>query len=395
MTSRERILAAISHQDVDYVPCSFMIFTGLLYNTADDVEFITRELDLGLDPVVEMANWRTDTTHEHPDLPGPPLRFHPEMQITDWVEDKPSIPVIHRRYDTPAGPLTAAVRWTEDWKAGARVPLFDDWGIPRAEKFLVETDEDLDRLPYVLTPLKPGSCRGELQEKTASRMAIARERGLATAGGLGVGLEAAAWLAGYEALALASYDRPEWLDRLVEILHVWNVSRMEAMLELGVDIFFRRGWYEGMDFLSPAQVRRYVLPSLQREARLAHDAGARFAYINTSGTMPILEMLIEAGVDVLVGVDPIQGKGTDMAAMRQQTAGRMALWGGVNGFITVERGSPDEVRAAVDLAMRTLGPNGFILSPVDNVSVLDAQAWSNVQALVAKWQELRTVSSVR
>jgi uroporphyrinogen-III decarboxylase len=388
MTSRERLMAAISHQSVDYVPCSFMIFSGLRSDSTDDVDFVRRELELGLDPVVELATWGSESARDHPDLPGPPIQFHPETRVTDWVEETTGGTIIHRRYDTPAGPLTAAVRWSEDWKAGPRVPLFDDWIIPRAHKFLVETDEDLDRLPYVLGPVRPESVDG-LRAMAEPKQALARDQRLLVSGGMGVGLEAAAWLCGCESAALALYDRPEWLGRLVALLHSWNVSRMEAMLSLGVDVFIRRGWYEGTDFLSPAHFQRFVLPSLRREVQLAHDAGAKFAYINTSGTMPILDMLMEAGVDVLVGVDPVQGKGTDMAQMRRQTQGRMALWGGVNGFVTVERGTAEEVREAVGVAMERLGPAGFILSPVDNVVDRSERSWENVHALLAAWRERR------
>ena len=37
---------------------------------------------------------------------------------------------------------------------------------------------------------------------------------------------------------------------------------------------------------------------------LAHQAGVKFGYIVTSKAMPLIEGIIEAGVDVLIGVDP-------------------------------------------------------------------------------------------
>jgi len=103
----------------------------------------------------------------------------------------------------------------------------------------------------------------------------------------------------------------------------------------------------------------------------------------------VLDQIVAAGVDVLVGVDPVQGKGTDMAAMKERTRGKLALWGGVNGFLTVERGTPEGIREAVKLALDTLGRDGFILSPVDNVRDMSEDAWINVRALVEAWQEMR------
>jgi hypothetical protein len=61
----------------------------------------------------------------------------------------------------------------------------------------------------------------------------------------------------------------------------------------------------------------------------------------------------------------------------------------VNGFVTMERGTQQQVRAAVREAMQALGPNRFILSPVDNVTGDSDQVWRNVEVLVETWKELR------
>ena len=79
----------------------------------------------------------------------------------------------------------------------------------------------------------------------------------------------------------------------------------------------------------------------------------------------------------------------DMVALKEQVGGRMCLWGGVNGFVTMERGSEDEVQEAVRNAVRILGPGGFILSPVDNVRDTSAHTWQNVRALIQAWKEIR------
>jgi hypothetical protein len=365
-----------------------MIFSGLRAKCADDLHFIREQVQMGLDVVVELAPWGSGAGPDNADLPGPPLRFHAGVQVRDWIEETPEGRLIHRRYETPTGPLTTTVRWTEDWRQGPSVPLFDDWVIPRATKPLVETEEDLDRLAYLLVSTDDKG-RQSLREAAAPKLALAREKGLLVSGGLGVGTDAAAWLCGHENIIWAAADRPAWLARLMDMLHHWNVQRMEAMLELGVDLFVRRAWYEGVDFLSPAQFRRFVLPGLTREVELARRAGAAFGYINTSGSTPLLPMLMEAGVDVLIGVDPVQGRGTDLAELRRVTKGRMALWGGVNGFITMERGSQEQVRAEVREALRVLGPDRFILSPVDNVAGDSDQVRRNVDALIETWKQLR------
>jgi uroporphyrinogen decarboxylase len=109
-------------------------------------------------------------------------------------------------------------------------------------------------------------------------------------------------------------------------------------------------------------------------------------YIITSNCMPLLDVLAESGVDVLIGVDPAAW---DLTVAKQTLGGKVCLWGGVNGHLTVEQGSPEEVRAEVRRAMQVLAPGGgFVLSPVDNVRENTPRARENVQALLDEWQRL-------
>jgi len=80
-----------------------------------------------------------------------------------------------------------------------------------------------------------------------------------------------------------------------------------------------------------------------------------------------------------------------MEAIRKKTAGRIALWGGVSGAVTVEMGKEEEIRAAVRHAIETLGPEGFILSPVDNITVDAPQTWHNLEVFIDEWKRSRGV----
>jgi len=95
---------------------------------------------------------------------------------------------------------------------------------------------------------------------------------------------------------------------------------------------------------------------------------------------------LELGVDSLVGVDPVQGK-ADLAEAKRRLGGSMCLWGGINGALTVGRGTPDEIGLAVAAAIRTLGPGGgFVLYPVDQLS--EDTPWASVEALISCWREM-------
>ena len=391
MTSRERMLGAMNHASVDHIPLCFMIFAAMKNRSRDGYDFVERQLEMGLDATVGIPTRPLDSSGDHRDLPGLPVSFHPDVGIREWREERPgeSHPVVlHKEYQTPAGTLTTEVNMTDDWPYGDHVPFFDDYLCPRSRKFLVEGREDLDALRYLLVPPSDDEVEAFRRQAEEDRD-FADGHGLLTTGGRGVGMDATAWLCGFRHMAISSIRQPAFVAELAEIIHEWNCHRMRVFLDGGVDLFMKRGWYEGTDFWSPALFRKFILPHLRREVQIAHDAGTKFGLIMTSGSMPLLEMLADADLDVLIGVDPVQGKGTDMPEMKRRLGGRVCLWGGVNGFITVETGTRAQVSAAVEEAVRAMGPRGFILSPVDNVRDDSPKAWENIGEMIETWKRVR------
>lgn len=381
--------AALACAETDYVPCSFMIFAALRARCQSDELFVRRQVAMGLDACVSTASWASARNPEHRDLPGIDLRYPPQVQVRQWREPRSGGPdLLHKEYHTPAGVLKTEVLETEDWPYPGHVPLMDDYLIPRAVRFPVRERADLAALRHLLAEPHPDDV-ATYRQRAVQAQAVAEELHLLLTGGMGVGMDAAAWLCGQQQLVFLAHDHPALVEELAEIIHEWNAARMREVLAGGVDLFVRRGWYEGTDFWSPPMYRRFILPWLTREVEMAHQAGARFGYINTSGTMGILPMVLEAGVDVLIGVDPVQGVGTDMRRMRATVGDRMALWGGVNGFVTVELGSDDEIRAAVRTALTELGPRGTILSPVDNIRDQSDETMRRVEVLIEAWRQWR------
>jgi uroporphyrinogen-III decarboxylase len=188
-------------------------------------------------------------------------------------------------------------------------------------------------------------------------------------------------------LMVLMMQQSDFVSELLEMIHVWNQKRMEVVLSAPVDLYIRRAWYEGVDFVTPGFYRDAILPRLQAEVDLAHEHGAKFGYICSSGTTPLLDDYLEAGIDVLIGIDPVQGTHTDLALIKEKLGDRVCLWGGVSGAVTVEMGTDEQVRTAVRAAIRALGPTGFILSPVDNITVDAPLTWHNIEVFINEWRD--------
>ena len=394
-SSRERLLAAIDGAPGAPAPCSFMIFRALWEQCRDEYDFALRQVEMGLDARVQLD-----------DLP---IRLAPEVEVEERVETSTEgPPLLHRVYRTRAGALHGVVKQTSDWPYGERAPLFDDYVTPRAVQHPVARPEHLEAVRALLAAPTDDDIAA-FREEAARRKAFAQDRGLLLTGGwksrrvvpgedralvgenggTGTVVDALMWLCGGTEPLLWAYDEPEFLAALIGAIEEWNHRRLEIHLDVGVDLLVRRAWYEGTDFWSPQLYRRFILPGLKREVEMAHQAGARYGYIITSGLLPIAEMLLEAGVDVIIGLDPGEGKGTTLEEAREAFGGRVSLWGGVSGPLVVEEGGEDDVRRAVEEALTALAPTGrFILSPVDNVRSDTEQARRNVQAFIETWRSL-------
>jgi hypothetical protein len=201
-----------------------------------------------------------------------------------------------------------------------------------------------------------------------------------------------AWLSGYEDIMVLSLTQPELIREYARVIHEWNLKQIEIYLDVSdAELIIRRAWYETTEFWTPEAYRTILAPFLKREVDLVHQAGRLFGLITTSAFLPILDDLLDTGIDVLIGLDPEEGKGTHLAGVKARFLAKgRALWGGVSGAMTVEQGTREETERAVRTALDTLGTEGgFILSPVDNVRVDTPRAWDNTQALIDAWKRWR------
>ena len=389
MNSRQRMLLAIDGQVADHIPCSFMSFSILRdKHNQDRLAAAKAELEMGLDAILFVPNASRWERKDHPDLRGLPVRFHPDVGTRIWQEGDAHTGRLFKEYQTPAGTLTTSVRLSEDWPHGEHIPFIDDYQIPRADQPLITSEAQLDALRYLLIPPQEDDILAFQKEFSAAK-AFADQNEVMLAGGWGVGMDMANWLCGMQNLMILMIESPDFVAQILELIHQWNMQRMRVILESGVDLFIRRAWYEGCDFVLPRFFKKEVLPRLKAEVDLAHEYGSKFGYICSSGTKPMLDFYPEAGFEVLIGIDPIQGTHTDMPLMKQKLGGQICLWGGVSAAVTVERGTQDEIRTAVRLAIETLGPQGLILSPVDNITVDDPQTWNNISIFIDEWQKYR------
>lgn len=407
LSPRDRLLAAIRYQDIDHIPLSFMIFTALKerlrrkHGRFDPLELVQAQLELGLDAMVDLRTFAPENKKiGHADAPGFPVHFSDSVKVKEWAEMKEDnmSPVLYKKYETPAGELNVIVNQTDDWPYGnavsgdVHVPFMDDYLAPRSRKYLVDERSCLKALAFLLQDPNPKEI-SECHTAWDRGKKFAKKHNLLLAGGWGVGGDALAWFCGLQNAVIMALIDPDLLSDILMLIHEWNKERMKVYLDYGIDLFIRRAWYEGTDFWSPDLFRKFFAPIIREEVNMAHDAGVMYGYILTSGSAPLHNTFKDIGIDVLIGVDPVQGKGTDLRNFKTDLHRKVCTWGGVNGFITIEGGDQKSIDKAVMEAVDILGPEGFILSPVDNVRDSSDEVWEKVLIFINAWKKYCKIRS--
>jgi hypothetical protein len=242
-------------------------------------------------------------------------------------------------------------------------------------------------LAHILQPLQ-GPTRDAYLQRAKKHQAFCRQRGILMSGYLpGVG-DPMIWLSGVEPLLTAALEEPAFVAEYSGIVARWNRANLQLMLDAGCDYVVRRGWYESADFWSPTLYQQFLLPPLQEEIALAHQAGAAYAYCMNSGLDPLLPALAQARPDVLCNLDP-QAARSDLDLIKKTLGPHLTLCGGINNNHILERAEPPAVIAAVHWAFEHLARGGrFILAPGDSILEATPTAIRNFHLLLTTWRSL-------
>jgi uroporphyrinogen decarboxylase len=162
----------------------------------------------------------------------------------------------------------------------------------------------------------------------------------------------------------------QFLDRLVEI-HLANLERYLAAVGPWIDVIVfgdDLGMQQGPQ-ISPAMYRRLFKPRHARLWRRAKElAPVKVMLHCCGGVRTLLGDLIEAGLDA---INPVQitCTGMDASELKAEFGGRLCFWGGgCDTRFILSRGTPEEIRCHVRRQVSILNPGGgFVFQQVHNV----------------------------
>jgi uroporphyrinogen decarboxylase len=201
----------------------------------------------------------------------------------------------------------------------------------------------------------------------------------------GMVMSARLWM-GIERFWTTLGEDPALAIALLEKLQALQIVAIEQALErpgigaflLDDDLGHATGLLENPSFL-----RQHAFPFYKQIEALVHGKGLPLLMHSDGKINRIIPDLIACGLDAL---HPIEPKAMDIVALKQQYGDRLALLGNIDVDL-LARGSPDEIRASVQMRIREVGPGGGYAIGSSN-SIPDYVPVENYRALVEASLEL-------
>lgn len=121
--------------------------------------------------------------------------------------------------------------------------------------------------------------------------------------------------------------------------------KRDHLTSTGIWIFDDIAGNKGL-LMSPASYEKIFYPSLVKMVKAFKEAGANKVILHSDGNIePILDMLLEAGID---GIHPVEPKaGMDMKKIKARYDKRLSLIGGMCNAYVLPRGSKEEIAKQV------------------------------------------------
>ena len=181
--------------------------------------------------------------------------------------------------------------------------------------------------------------------------------------------EAAWYLHGLEETIIDMAERPDYINTLFDKVMEFPLRAGLRFIDEGVDMLWLGddvGMQHGM-MMSPDMWRKFLKPRMRKliAAFKAKKPDILVAYHSCGYIMPIIEDLIEIGLDVL---NPIQPLAMDPVAVKEAFGDRLSFWGGIDIQETLPNGTVQQIRDEVALRRRTIGDGGgYLMAPAHNV----------------------------
>ncbi|GAB4556520.1 MAG: uroporphyrinogen decarboxylase family protein [Anaerolineae bacterium] len=251
---------------------------------------------------------------------------------------------------------------------------FPEDGVPAAAEPLIRSPQDLDRLE-IPDPERGERMRDRLEGVRLFRQRVGGKR--AIFGWIESPFQEVTVLRGLQQTMMDMIDQPEFVHRMLEFATEMEIRFGLAQAAAGADVIGAGDAVASL--ISPTLYETFSRPYMQRVCRALQRAGVAVKYHACGDTLHLLSSFAGVGAD-------IYNLEADLSVARQRL-GDVCLKGNVDTVEHLLEGTPDEVYAAGQAAIRAAGGRRVILSA--GCEVPKATPHENLHALVRAAREYR------
>ncbi len=159
---------------------------------------------------------------------------------------------------------------------------------------------------------------------------------------------------------------PDLVDRVNEIVTNYHLRFIKNCIDVGADIVFVTGdWAMTKGPMASHKfTKRFIAPPLQKVAEYAHSRGLPCLKHTDGNLWPIIDIIIDAGIDGLHPIDPMAGM--DIGEAKAKFGNRVCLMGNVSCATTLCSGTEGEVRQETKEVIRKAGKGGGLICMSSN-----------------------------
>jgi uroporphyrinogen decarboxylase len=156
-----------------------------------------------------------------------------------------------------------------------------------------------------------------------------------------------AFLMGMDNLLLSFLAAPEFVHRLLNRVLEVNIAVARNAVRAGADVIQLGDDYAGTHgpFVSPRVFKEFMQPRLRKMVEAIHEEGAKVIKHSDGNLWPILEMLVDTGIDGLHPIEPLAGM--DIGEVKCRYGDRICVLGNIDCSYLLPHGTTAEVEAAV------------------------------------------------
>lgn len=159
-------------------------------------------------------------------------------------------------------------------------------------------------------------------------------------------------------LFLYYHRNKDFVHRLSETISEYKCRVIERAVRMGADVVLTGDDYADRKgpLMSVKQFEEFVLPYLKRVVQKVKKLEAPFIKHTDGNLWPIIDMIIDSGIDALDPIEPIAGM--DIGEIKKKYGKRIAVIGNVDCSYVLPLGSEKEVEEAVKETIAKASPGG-------------------------------------